>query len=415
MSEVVEKAKIAKQVCRKLSTTSSEAKNQAILAIAQGLLQNIDVIVAENQKDIDAAIANQTSQSIIDRLILTEARIKDMVEGLEQITQLEDPIGEVLLEKALDSNVLMQKVRVPFGLIGIIYEARPNVTIDAIGLCLKTGNAVLLRGGSNAIHSNTCLVSIVKKALQGTEVSPDAVQLIEGLDRKLVEEMLTLNQYLDLVIPRGGAGLIQMVVQKSTVPVIETGVGNCHLFIDKEAQVSMSIDIAINGKTQRPAVCNSIETILVEQQWARNHLTTLNDALIEQSVKILGCAKTQTLDSRVESATEEDYYTEFLDYIVAMKIVESVDQAIEHIEIYGSRHSEAIITENRENANKFLNEVDAAAVYHNASTRFTDGFQYGFGAEIGISTQKLHARGPMGLPELTSYKYRLYGQGQIRQ
>jgi len=415
MSEVVQKAMQGKAVCRDLAILSSKDKNKAILVIADALANNVDNIVQENKKDIEAAIENKTSKSIIDRLILNEARIKDMVTGLKQIADLTDPVGEVLFENTIESGLRLQKVRVPFGLIGIVYEARPNVTIDAIGLCLKTGNSVLLRGGSNAINSNKCLVQIVKDALLSTSISPDAVQYIEGLDRKLVEEMLTLNKYLDLVIPRGGAGLIQMVVQKATVPVIETGVGNCHVYIDKSANVEMAIEIVINGKTQRPAVCNAIETILVEQSWAKDNLTKLIDALVDKEVKVLGCNNSQIIDNRIENAVENDYYTEFLDYVVALKIVDSVSEAIVHIETYGSRHSEAIITEDQQAVELFLNQVDAAAVYHNASTRFTDGFQFGFGAEIGISTQKLHARGPMGLSELTSYKYRIYGNGQIRK
>jgi len=415
MSEVVKKAQMAKRLCRELAILSADQKNQAILKIADELHKRRALIIGENRKDINAAIANGTPQPIIDRLMLDEERIADMAEGLRQIAELDDPVGEVLLERTLDSGIRMQKVRVPFGLIGIIYEARPNVTIDAIGLCLKTGNAVLLRGGSNAIHSNLCLISIVKGALAHTEVSANAVQYIEGLDRKLVEEMLTLNQHLDLVIPRGGAGLIKMVVEKSTVPVIETGVGNCHLYIDEQAQVDMAISIAINAKTQRPSVCNAIENILVERSWADRHLVQLIDVLSENNVKVLGCQESQAYDQRVQAASEEDYYTEFLDNVLSMKIVNSVDQAILHIEKYGSRHSEAIITDDQANAEKFLAQVDAAAVYHNASTRFTDGFQFGFGAEIGISTQKLHARGPMGLPELTSYKYRICGEGQVRK
>ncbi len=415
MSEVVKKAQLAKKLCRQLSVMSTEQKNQAILKIADELHQRSALIVQENKKDIDAAIANGTPQAMIDRLMLNEARIADMAEGLRQIAELEDPVGEILLERTLDSGVHMQKVRVPFGLIGIIYEARPNVTIDAIGLCLKTGNTVLLRGGSHAIHSNICLVAIVKGALAHTEISPNAVQYIEGTDRNLVEEMLTLNEYLDLVIPRGGAGLIKMVVEKSTVPVIETGVGNCHLYIDEQAQVDMAIAIAINAKTQRPSVCNTIENILVEKNWADKYFTQLLDALNEHGVQVLGCEESRAYDERVQEVSEADYYKEFLDNILSMKIVKSVDEAISHIEKYGSRHSEAIVTDDQENAEKFLAQVDAAAVYHNASTRFTDGFQFGFGAEIGISTQKLHARGPMGLPELTSYKYQIRGEGQVRK
>lgn len=414
MSEVVSKAKLAKQTSRKMAMLSAIAKNTALMAIAKNLEINSDKIISENAKDIEAAKANGTSQAIIDRLLLTAARISDMIVGLEQIVQLTDPIGEVLLEREIAADLLLQKVRVPFGLIGMIYEARPNVTIDAVGLSLKTGNAVLLRGGSNAYHSNVCLVQLVREALEKTDVPVDAVQYVEGTDRNLVEEMLRLNQYLDLVIPRGGAGLIQMVVQKATVPVIETGVGNCHLYIDASAQVPMAIDIAINGKTQRPAVCNAIESILVHRAWAEKNLTQLVDALVAEDVQILGCKSSQGLDKRIQKAKDEDYYTEFLDLILSMKVVDSVDQAVEHIEKYGSKHSEAIITEDQQAAQLFLGEVDAAAVYHNASTRFSDGFQYGFGAEIGISTQKLHARGPMGLPEMTSYKYKVIGKGQIR-
>lgn len=415
MSEVLNKAKLAKEASRELATLETEEKNHAIRAIAEELAKNIDTIIHENKKDIDAAVASDTPPAIIDRLLLNETRIKDMITGLEQITQLEDPIGEVLMSNEIESGLNLDKVRVPFGLIGIIYEARPNVTIDAVGLCLKTGNAVLLRGGSNAINSNICLVNIVKSALVKSKVSAEAVQYIEGLDRGLVEEMLGLNKYLDLVIPRGGAGLIKMVVDKSTVPVIETGSGVCHLYIDDNADEEMACNIAINAKTQRPGVCNAIETLLVHSAWAPGHLKQLVDDLLAKGVRLLGCKRSQVLDSRIEAAQADDYGREFLDLVLAIKIVDSVDEAIKHINEHGTMHSEAIVTNNEKSANDFLSKVDAAAVYHNASTRYTDGFQYGFGAEIGISTQKLHARGPMGLAELTSYKYRIRGQGQIRK
>lgn len=415
MSEVLNKAKLAKEASRELATLETEEKNHAIRAIAEELAKNIDTIIHENKKDIDAAVASDTPPAIIDRLLLNETRIKDMITGLEQITQLEDPIGEVLMSNEIESGLNLDKVRVPFGLIGIIYEARPNVTIDAVGLCLKTGNAVLLRGGSNAINSNICLVNIVKSALVKSKVSAEAVQYIEGLDRGLVEEMLGLNKYLDLVIPRGGAGLIKMVVDKSTVPVIETGSGVCHLYIDDNADEEMARNIAINAKTQRPGVCNAIETLLVHSAWAPGHLKQLVDDLLAKGVRLLGCKRSQVLDSRIEAAQADDYGREFLDLVLAIKIVDSVDEAIKHINEHGTMHSEAIVTNNEKSANDFLSKVDAAAVYHNASTRYTDGFQYGFGAEIGISTQKLHARGPMGLAELTSYKYRIRGQGQIRK
>ncbi|GAB7389294.1 gamma-glutamyl phosphate reductase [Bacillaceae bacterium] len=414
-SDVAAKAKRAKAAAGELSVLPTEEKNRALLAMAEALLENQEMLLAENRKDVENAKRNNVSSALIDRLTLNEERIAGMAEGLRQLVDLKDPVGEVLESWERPNGLKIEKVRVPLGVVGMIYEARPNVTVDAAGLCIKTGNAVVLRGSSSAYHSNRAIVSVLHRALADTAVPINAVQLVEATDRKSAEEMLKLNEYLDVLIPRGGAGLIRSVVENATVPVLETGVGNCHVYIDESAQADKAIAIAVNAKTQRPAVCNACETILVHEAWAQKHLPALLAALKEKGVEIRGCELTRSYDQGISAATEEDYYAEYLDLIVAMKVVKSLDEAIAHINRYGSKHSEAIVTENEERANRFLQRVDAAAVYHNASTRFTDGFEFGFGAEIGISTQKLHARGPMGLPALTSSKYVIRGSGQIRE
>ncbi len=351
---------------------------------------------------------------MIDRLTLTAQRLADMADGLKQVAALPDPIGESLSKNTRPNDLQIEKVRVPLGVIGMIYEARPNVTVDASSLCLKAGNAVILRGSSSAIHSNTALVHVIQRALEKTAIPAQAIQLIEDTSRETASEMFTLNEYLDVLIPRGGASLIQAVVKNASVPVLETGVGNCHLFIDQSAKADMAISVAVNAKTQRPSVCNAIETILIDKNWASEHLTSLLDQLAEKGVSFVGDEEIQALDARIKPAVESDWTDEFLDLKVALKLVDSVDAAIAHIYQYGTKHSESIISEDAANVAKFLNEVDAAAVYHNASTRFTDGFEFGFGAEIGISTQKLHARGPMGLEALTSTKYIVRGNGQVK-
>jgi glutamate-5-semialdehyde dehydrogenase len=415
MSDVVKKAAAAKKASNSLSILSTEAKNQALTVMADALIEEEEYLLVENQKDVRIAEESHVSSALIDRLTLNKERIMGMAEGLRQLIELKDPIGDILESWERPNGLKINKVRVPLGVIGIIYEARPNVTVDAAGLCLKTGNAVVLRGSSSAYHSNKAIVSVLHQSLEQTDIPVDALQLVEATDRESATQMLTLNEYLDVLIPRGGAGLIRSVVENATVPVLETGVGNCHIYIDEQANPDMAISIAINAKTSRPAVCNAAESILVHRVWAEQHLQTLIAALKKQEVTVKGCAMTQGYDPQVSAATVEDYFTEYLDLTVAMRVVSNIDEAIEHIQQYGSKHSEAIITEDGERAQYFLKRVDAAAVYHNASTRFTDGFEFGFGAEIGISTQKLHARGPMGLAALTSSKYVIYGEGQIRE
>lgn len=414
MSELLKKAQAAKLSARELAKKSTEEKNEALLLIAEQLQLEKEYILAENKKDIDAAIKNNTASSLIDRLTLTEERLMDMTTGLKQVAELRDPVGESLQMIRRPNDLMIEKIRVPLGVIGMIYEARPNVTVDASSLCLKAGNAVILRGSSSAIHSNIALVNVIQRALGKTSIPKEVVQLIEDTSRETASEMFTLNEYIDVLIPRGGANLIQTVIKNSTIPVLETGAGNCHLYIDETASPEMAISIAVNAKTQRPSVCNTIETIIVHKEWAKSHLTSLLDQLAEKNVQFVGDEKMQALDNRIGKAEQIDWEEEFLDLKVALKLVDSIDEAIEHIHQYGTMHSEAIVSEDSVNVTKFLNEVDAAAVYHNASTRFTDGFEFGFGAEIGISTQKLHARGPMGLEALTSTKYVIFGDGQVR-
>jgi glutamate-5-semialdehyde dehydrogenase len=372
--------------------------------------------LAANALDIEAAKNHGVSSALIDRLTLNETRIRDMAIGLRQVAELPDPVGEVLQSWSRPNGLKIEKVRVPLGVIGMIYEARPNVTVDAAGLSLKTGNAVILRGSSSALHSNQKIVAILREALAQTRVPAEAIQLLEEGTREEVNQLFKLNDYLDVLIPRGGASLIRSVVENSSVPVLETGVGICHIYVDETADLEMAQRIVVNGKTQRPAVCNATETLLVHEEWAKENLPQLLQPLVEKGVELRGCPKTiqYAPNLPIIPATEEDWGTEYLDYTLSVAIVPSVQEAVRHIGKYGTKHSESIVTENQQNAEYFLNHVDAAAVYHNASTRFTDGFEFGFGAEIGISTQKLHARGPMGLPALTSYKYKIYGKGQIR-
>lgn len=414
MSEVKEKALAAKSAAGKLATLSTEQKNRALRRMADMLISESGSIIAANEKDLERGREQGLSTALLDRLALDEKRIRAMAEGLVQIAELPDPVGDVLEEFERPNGLRIRKIRVPIGLIGIIYEARPNVTVDAAGLCLKTGNAVLLRGGSSALHSNIRIVEVLHQALAGTDLPVEALQLVHSTDRSSVDEMLKLNGILDVVIPRGGASLIQHVVQNATVPAIETGAGICHTYIDAEADPQMASDIAYNAKVQRPSVCNAMETLLVHEQFASAHLPSLAERLRSAGVELKGCAASRRLVPWMAEATDNDWDTEYNDYILNVKIVGSLDEALEHIRKHGTMHSECIVTDNVANAERFLNEVDAAAVYHNASTRFTDGFEFGFGAEIGISTQKLHARGPMGLPALTSTKYQIYGSGQIR-
>lgn len=413
--EVISKAQLAKNAARQLSYLSTDVKDRALLAMADALVNCQDEIIAANAMDMAAGREKGLSRALLDRLLLTEARIEEMAAGLKAVTSLADPVGEVISMWKRPNGMQIGKIRVPLGVIGIIYEARPNVTVDAAGLCLKTGNAVLLRGGSEAINSNTAVARVIARAAEGAGVPAGAIQLIETTDREAVNLMLKLNDYLDVLIPRGGAGLIQTVVKNATVPVIETGIGNCHVYIDNEADLTMAQNIVINAKVQRPGVCNAMETLLVHREVAGELLPGLLGTLREQyQVEIRGCAETRAIATWANDATEDDYYAEFLDLILAVKVVGDITEAMNHIYKYGSGHSEAIITENYSKARRFLQEVDAAAVYVNASTRFTDGSQFGYGAEIGISTQKLHARGPMGLQELTTIKYIVFGAGQVR-
>ncbi|MBP1156238.1 glutamate-5-semialdehyde dehydrogenase [Paenibacillus sp. PvR018] len=413
-SEVVQKATLAKHAAPKLGLLTTEQKNNALLRMADALVEHAESIITANAEDLHRGRESGITTSLLDRLALNLQRIEAMAEGLRQVVALPDPIGETLEEISRSNGLNIRKVRVPLGVIGIIYEARPNVTVDAAGLCLKTGNAVVLRGGSSALYSNKRIVEVLHTALASTDIPPDALQLVLDPSRSSVDEMLKLNGLLDVLIPRGGASLIQNVVKNATVPVIETGAGICHTFIDETAQPDMALRIAINAKVQRPSVCNAMETLLIHRNFAERHLAMIGEQFTQQRVELRGDEAARKLMPSMTAASEEDWDTEYNDYILNVRIVDSLDEALEHIRRHGTMHSECIVTDDAGNAERFLAEVDAAAVYHNASTRFTDGFEFGFGAEIGISTQKLHARGPMGLPALTSSKFRVSGNGQIR-
>ncbi|MDR9853927.1 glutamate-5-semialdehyde dehydrogenase [Paenibacillus sp. VCA1] len=414
MSEVKSKAEKARAAAAALNRMTTEQKNEALQLMADHLRKHQADLIAANQEDLERGKAQGISPSLLDRLALNPQRIESIAEGLEQIISLPDPIGDVLDDFERPNGLKISKIRVPLGVIGIVYEARPNVTVDAAGLCLKAGNTVVLRGGSSALSSNRKIVEVLHEALGASSLPADAIQLIESADRSSVDEMLKLNGLLDVIIPRGGQALIRNVVENATVPVIETGAGICHTYIDETADSAMAEAIAVNAKVQRPSVCNSMETLLVNSRFAAGHLGSIADRLRQEKVEIRGCERTRELVSWAVPVTEQDYATEYNDYILNVKIVDTLDEALDHISRYGTKHSECIVTENAGHAKRFLQEVDAAAVYHNASTRFTDGFEFGFGAEIGISTQKLHARGPMGLPALTSTKYVIHGSGQIR-
>ncbi|ADL12117.1 glutamate-5-semialdehyde dehydrogenase [Acetohalobium arabaticum] len=413
--KVVDKAQAASQAARGLANLDTTTKNEALLAMADALEDSSDFILNENQKDMKQGRENGLNDALMDRLLLTEARLEKMANGLREVAQFDDPIGEVTGMKKRPNGLQIGKVKVPLGVIGMIYEARPNVTADATGLCLKAGNAVLLRGGSEAINSNQAVTEVIAKAAYKSGIPTGAIQLIETTDREAVQVMFELNEYLDVLIPRGGPGLINAVINNSTVPVIETGVGNCHTYIDNEADQEMAQEIVMNAKTQRPGVCNAMETLLVHSEIAEDFLPEMVTKLQEADVEIRGDETVQRLVSGVQPADEEDWSTEYLDYILAVKVIDGFEEAVDHIHQYNTKHSEAIITDNYHKARKFLNIVDAAAVYVNASTRFTDGGQFGLGSEIGISTQKLHARGPMSVNELTTTKFVGYGDGQIRE
>lgn len=414
MSEVKSKASRAAAAAGAMAGLTTRQKNEALLAMADALGGNKENIIAANSEDLARGRENGTSASMLDRLALDAGRIDAIADGLRLIAGLPDPVGDTLETIERPNGLHIVKERVPIGVIGIIYEARPNVTVDAAGLCLKTGNAVVLRGGSSALSSNREIIRVLHEALAATALPPEALQLVKDPSRSSVDEMLKLNGLLDVIIPRGGSSLIQNVVMNATVPVIETGAGICHTYVDGAADPGMALSIAVNAKAQRPSVCNSMETLLLQRNFAALHLPAMSEAFRNAKVELRGCPDTLALVPWASPASEQDYATEYNDYILNVKIVDGVDEAMAHIAAFGTKHSECIVTENEETALAFLNAVDAAAVYHNASTRFTDGFEFGFGAEIGISTQKLHARGPMGLPALTSTKYKITGSGQIR-
>ena len=413
--EIIKQAKKAKSASRQMANISTEKKNKALYKVADGLLEKTDEILAANKKDMEKAKSENLSKAFLDRLSLDENRIKGIADGLKEVAKLTDPIGDILEMKRRPNGLQIGKMRVPLGVIGIIYEARPNVTVDAASLCLKSGNSVILRGGSSAFNTNKKLAEIISENLQKAGLPGGAVQLIQTTDREAVKELLTLNDYLDLLIPRGGAELINRVLNESKIPVIQTGVGNCHIFVDESADLKMAAEIIENAKTSRPAVCNAAESLLVHENIAEDLIPKVVKVLSKHDVEIRGDKTAVSIENSIKEAKESDWGQEYLDYIISLKVVDNLEKAINHINKYGTKHSEAIITENYTNSQKFLNEVDAAAVYVNASTRFTDGNQFGLGAEIGISTQKMHARGPMGLNELTSTKYVIYGQGQRRE
>ena len=414
MDTLIQLGEQAKKASRYQAQASTQEKNAALRTMSAALLAHSAEIIAANHLDIEQAQANGIPEPMIDRLLLTKERIQDMSEGILEIAELPDPIGEVNGMWKNEAGLMIGQQRVPLGVIGIIYESRPNVTTDAGALCFKSGNAVILRGGKEAIHSNQILVTILQNALATTAFPPTAIQLVTDTSRETARELMRLNRYLDVLIPRGGARLIQTVLETATVPVIETGTGNCHVYVDSAAQLKMATDIIVNGKCTRPSVCNALETLVIHEAVAAEFLPVIEKALVEYNVELRADERALALLETAIPATESDWETEFSDFILAVKVVDSLDEAIQHINYYSTGHSEAIVTDNYFNGQQFHREIDSAAVYINASTRFTDGFEFGFGAEIGISTQKLHARGPMGLTELTSTKYIIFGEGQIR-
>ncbi|MGN0383540.1 MAG: glutamate-5-semialdehyde dehydrogenase [Eubacterium sp.] len=414
MTELEQMGINAKNAERLLAVADTKTKDKALTYIAQALIDNTEEIISANRKDLTNGKKNGLTDSLLDRLKLDNTRIEGMAAGVMDIVKLPDPVGRKLSEIHRPNGLKIEKVSTPLGVIAVIFEARPNVTSDAAALCLKSGNAVILRGGKEAINSNTAIAGIMRKAVIKSGLPEDIIQLVTDTTRESSKELMKMNEYIDILIPRGGAGLIQAVVKNSTVPVIETGVGNCHIYIDKDADLEKAVSIVFNAKTQRPSVCNAAESLLVHSAVADKVLGRIKQELDKKNVILRGDEKSRAIVSGIEEASEDDWGREYLDYMMSVKIVDSVNEAISHIYKYGTGHSECIITEDSNTADKFMNEIDAAAVYVNASTRFTDGGEFGFGAEIGISTQKLHARGPIGLPELQSFKYRIYGNGQIR-
>ena len=414
MSELLLIGKNAKEASYDLGVLSTKEKDNALLLMAEELVRSKSEILDANKVDLENAKEKGISEALLDRLALSDERIEEMANGLREIVKLQDPVGEVISMWQRPNGIQIGQKRVPIGVIGIIYESRPNVTCDAAGLCLKTGNASILRGGSDAINSNKAIVKALKNGIERAGLPINSVQLVEDTSRDVATEMMRLNEFIDVLIPRGGAGLIQSVVKNATVPVIETGTGNCHIYVDETADFEMAKDIVINAKTSRPGVCNAAEKLIVNENIAKDFLPIVINALREKNVLVKGDEKVEDIINDIEKVNDDEWGLEYLDYIIAIKLVKNVDEAINHINKYGTGHSECIVTESYKNSQKFLQRVDAAAVYVNASTRFTDGGEFGFGAEIGISTQKLHARGPMGLKELTTLKYIIYGNGQIR-
>lgn len=412
--ELKQKGLLAKNASYKLSITDTETKNKALLAIADALIKNSKKIITANALDLEIAKNNGTTKAMLDRLMLNEERIANMANGVRQVVGLNDPIGEIIDEWKRPNGLVIAQKRVPMGVIAIIYEARPNVTVDACALCLKTSNAVILRGGSEAINSNKMIMSIMQEAAYANGICEGSINIIEDTSREAATGLMQLNGYVDMLIPRGGQGLIKAVIENATVPVVETAAGNCHIYVDSDCDFEMAKKIIINAKVSRPSVCNAVETLLIDKKIANEFLPQIADLLTKENVEIRGCEKCFSILGNIKNADESDWSTEYNDYIISIKIVDDIDDAIAHINKYNTGHSESIITNNSINAERFLNEIDAAAVYVNASTRFTDGFEFGFGAEIGISTQKMHARGPMGLLQLTSLKYIVRGNGQIR-
>ena len=415
MISVAELGEKAKKVSRKLAKMKSSEKNRALHIVADALIQSANNILAANMLDVENAVNNGMSKAMLDRLTLTPERIEGLADGVRQVASLNDPIGEVTHMWERPNGIKIGKMRVPIGVVGMIYESRPNVTSDAFAICFKSGNACILRGGSDCIHSNTAIAEAIKTALSKHGFDDDALQFISDTDRKYVTEMLNLTDYIDLIIPRGSGRLINFVVKNATVPVIETGTGNCHIFVDESADTDMAVNIIENAKTQRIGVCNAAESLVVHKNIAKKLIPALADRLAPYNVEMRGDEIAKSIDERVVSASEDDWGKEYLDYIISIKVVDDSDSAIEHINTYTTGHSECIVTNNYSDSQRFLNEIDAACVYVNASTRFSDGMEFGFGAEIGISTQKMHARGPMGLEQITSYKYIIYGNGQIRK
>ena len=407
--------KRAKAASKKTAVLTTVERNNALRRVGDALIKHSDEIIKANQIDIENARANGMKPALLDRLSLNGERIKSMVEGLLQVADLEDPIGEITHMKKRPNGLMIGYQKVPLGVVAIIYESRPNVTVDAFSLTFKSGNAVILRGGSDCINSNIKLVDIIRDSLKSVGLDEDSIILITDTDRKYVNELMKLNEYVDVIIPRGGAGLIKNVVNNSTVPVIETGTGNCHVYVDESADLDMAVNIVYNAKTQRIGVCNACESLVVHRAIAEKFIPMVVDKLKEKNVEVRGDSFSMDIDRRIVPATEEDWGTEYLDYIISLKTVENIDEAIEHINRYNTGHSEAIVPKDYDNSRKFTQQIDAAAVYVNASTRFTDGFEFGFGAEIGISTQKIHARGPMGLDALTTGKYVILGDGQVRK